>query len=131
MRRTTGLLLCLCAAMCLLSGCATIAMNATTLQEPAQLNAAGTRDYTVISSFTVHDKAGWILGLVPVNPPAGDHHDYLKTILDREIQAAGGDAVINVKLRGQNQLLDWVINIFVPFYSTRTLTVTGDIIKYD
>jgi hypothetical protein len=117
--------------MCLLSGCATIAMNATTLQEPAQLNAAGTRDYAVISSFTVHDKAGWILGLVPVNPPAGDHHDYLKTILDRETQAAGGDAVINVKLRGQNQLLDWVINIFVPFYSTRTLTVTGDIIKYD
>jgi hypothetical protein len=117
--------------MCLLSGCATIAMNATTLAEPAQMNSAGTRDYTVISSFTVHDKAGWILGLVPVNPPAGDNHDYLKIILDREIQAAGGDAVINVKLRTQHQFLDYMIAIFVPVYTTRTLTVTGDIIKYD
>lgn len=131
MRRTTGLLLCLCAAMCLLSGCATIAMNATTLPEPAQMNSAGTRDYTVISSFTVNDKAGWILGLIPVNPPAGDNHDYLKTILDREIQAAGGDAVINVKLRTQHQFLDYMIAIFVPVYTTRTLTVTGDIITYD
>ena len=131
MKRPTGLLLCLCAAMCLLSGCATIAMNTTTLPEPAQMNAAGTQDYTVISSFTVHDRAGWILGLVPVNPPAGDNHDYLKTILDQQIQAAGGDAVINVKLRGQNQFSDVMITLFVPFYNTRTLTVTGDIIKYE
>ncbi|MDH4032975.1 MAG: hypothetical protein OEV80_04165 [candidate division Zixibacteria bacterium] len=106
-------------------------MNATTLPEPAEMNAAGTANYTVISSFTVNDRAGWILGLVPVNPPAGDNHYYLKTILDREIQAAGGDAVINVTLRGQYQFTDFLIGLVLPVYSTRTLTVTGDVIKYN
>jgi len=94
------------------------------------MNAAGTRDFTVIDSFSINDKAGWIIGLVPINKPAGDHHDYLTSILETQIEQLQGDAVINVKLRTQFQILD-LLTWLVPFYTTRTVTITGDVIKYD
>ncbi len=130
MKRFIFLLLGPCMLISLLNSCATIALDSSTLLEPVQMNAAGTRDFTVIDSFSVNDKAGWILGFVPVNKPAGDGHDYLTSILEKQLKKVQGDAVINVKLRTQFQLLD-LLTWLVPFYTTRTVTITGDVIKYD
>ena len=86
---------------------------------------------SVIYSFTVDDKAGWIIFL-PVNEPAGDNQDYLATILQQQIAEAGGDAVINVKIRAQNQPIDIIAYICtLGFYQSRTVTVSGDVIKYN
>ena len=130
MKRFIVLLLGPCIVISLLTSCATIALDSSTLLEPVQMNAAGTLDFTVIDSFSVNDKAGWIFGLVPVNKPAGDGHDYLKSILKAQIEEVQGDAVINLKLRTQIQFLDF-LTWLVPFYTTRTVTITGDVIIYD
>ena len=83
-----------------------------------------------MKGFSVNDKAGWVL-FIPVNKPAGDNHDYISSILDKQIRDAGGDAAINVKIRTQNQFLDYLTFLLAPIYFTRTVTISGDIIKYD
>ncbi len=130
MKKLCAFLMLVCVLM--LSSCATIALNSNDLAEPAQLNSAGQADYTVIKSFSVNDKAGWALGLIPANKPAGDNHDYFATFLETQIREAGGDAVINVEVRAQNSIGDFLIRmVSLGFYVTRTVTVTGDIIKYN
>ncbi|MCP4569622.1 MAG: hypothetical protein GY841_18750 [FCB group bacterium] len=129
MKNLIGLILCL--ALFMFSACTTIHLDAQSLLEPVQMNAAGAEDYSVISSFVVNDKAGWVW-IVPVNKPAGDLNTYLAAILENQIQEAGGDGVINVKIRMQNQVVDYLTLIgTLGFYATRTVTITGDVIKYD
>jgi hypothetical protein len=118
-------------ALVALAGCSTVMYDARTLDPDARLNDAGEEEYTVVSSFEINDKASWLLGIVPVNKPAGDHHDYLATLLNEEIRKVGGDAVINVKLRTQNRPLDVIVGIAtLGVYAMRTATITGDVIKY-
>lgn len=130
--RIIGALL-LLAMPLVISSCATVALDATTVQQHAvSMNQADQRPYTVLSDFTIKDRGGWVIGIVPVNPPAGDNHDYLATLLQAEIDKAGGDAVINVKIKGQQNPGDFLINIVtLGFYFTRTVTVTGQVIKYN
>lgn len=126
-------LLSLAAVSCLffVSACGSIALDAGNLTEPARLNSAGEPGHTVIKSFKINDKAGWILSLFPVNKPAGDKHQYLAEILQKQINDAGGDAVINVKIRAQYQFIDILVAIGTGgIYNTRTVTITGDVIKY-
>jgi hypothetical protein len=115
-----------------LGSCATVSLDATTIQEHrVQMNEAGEPDYDVVADFTIKDKAAWVIGIVPVNKPAGDHNDYLATLLQSEIDKAGGDAVINVKIRAQNAAEDILVNIVtLGIYVPRTVTVTGQVIKY-
>ena len=129
MKKLIGLVLCL--ALLMFSACSTINLDAQRLLEPAQMNSAGAKDFTIIKSFVVNDKAGWIW-IVPVNKPAGDMNDYLADILENQIKAAGGDGVINVKIRAQNQVIDYLTIIgTLGLYTTRTVTITGDVIKYN
>lgn len=116
----------------MVASCATVALDATTVQQHSvAMNQAGQRPYTVLSDFTIKDRAGWVIGIVPVNLPAGDNHDYLATLLQNEITKAGGDAVINVKIKAQQNPGDFLINIAtLGVYVTRTVTVTGQVIKY-
>jgi hypothetical protein len=130
MKRQCVFLLLLCTLI--MSSCGTIALNSSGLAEPAQLNSAGQSNYTIIESFKVNDKAGWVLGLIPANKPAGDKHEYFAEFLDRQISEAGGDAVINVQIRTQFNIGDYLISmVTLGFYVTRTVTVTGDVIKYN
>ena len=125
---TAGILL----SLCLLCSCATIALDSSTIKDHEVLmNDDMERPYDVISDFKINDKGGWIIGIIPVNKPAGDNHDYLASLLQSQIDKAGGDAVINVKLRGQNSVGDILINVVtLGIYVPRTLTVTGQVIKY-
>jgi len=114
-----------------IASCGTIALDATSLDESVQLNDAAGRPYTVVSSFSVKDKAGWALGIIPVNKPAGDKHDYFAEFLQTQIAKAGGDAIINLRVRTQNNFLDFLITVGTGgLYATRTVTVSGDVIKY-
>ncbi len=120
------------AALIALTGCTTVLYDARSLESDASLNEPDGRTYSVVSSFEIDDKAGWVIGLIPVNKPGGDNHDYLSTLLAEEIRKAGGDAVMNVKLRSQNQPVDIVVYILTTgIYQLRTTTVTGDVIKYN
>ncbi|MCH7879136.1 MAG: hypothetical protein IH914_07475 [candidate division Zixibacteria bacterium] len=112
--------------------CATIALDATSLQESAQLNDAAGKPYMVVGSFKVNDKAGWALGLIPANKPAGDNHGYFAEFLQTQIAKFGGDAVINLRVREQHNFGDILIILVTGgLYVTRTVTVSGDVIKYN
>lgn len=115
-----------------LGSCATIALDSSTIREQeVKMNAAGDREYDVIADFEVKDKAAWIIGIVPVNKPAGDNHDYLASIIQAEIDKAGGDAAINVKIKAQNTVGDILIQfVTLGIYYPRTVTVSGQIITY-
>lgn len=115
-----------------LGSCTTIALDSSTIREQeVKMNAAGDREYDVIADFEVKDKAAWILGIVPVNKPAGDNHDYLATLIQAEIDKAGGDAAINVKIKAQNTAGDFLIQLItLGIYFPRTVTVSGQIITY-
>ena len=127
----TGLSVFLTLGLLSLCSCATVNLDTQSLSQPIQMNAGTDQGYTVIKSFTVNDKAGWVL-IIPANEPAGDNQDYLAEILRNQIAAAGGDAAINVTIRVQSQPLDYVTMIATfGLYTTRTVTVTGDIIKYN
>lgn len=130
MKKLCVVLMLLC--MLIMSSCSTIALNSTTLADPAQMNSAGQSNYTIIKSFKVNDKAGWALGLIPANKPAGDNHEYFAVFLERQISEAGGDAIINLQIRTQYNIGDFLISLVTfGFYATRTVTVTGDVIKYN
>jgi hypothetical protein len=114
------------------SSCGTIALDATTLQESAQLNDSAGKPYTILKSFSVNDKAGWALGIIPANKPAGDKHDYFTEFLEKQISEVGGDAVINLRVRTQGNFGDFLISVgTLGLYVTRTVTVSGDVIKYN
>ena len=122
----------LCIGLLFISSCATIGLDATSLQQAASVNDTEDQPYTVLKSFKITDKAGWALGIIPANKPAGDKHDYFKTMLEDQILDAGGDAIINLHIRTQNSFGDILITVFTGgLYVTRTVTVTGDIIKYN
>ena len=122
----------LCIGLLFISSCATIGQDATSLQQAASVNDTEDQPYTVLKSFKITDKAGWALGVIPVNKPAGDKHDYFKTMLEDQILDVGGDAIINLHIRTQNSFGDILITILTGgFYVTRTVTVTGDVIKYN
>ena len=115
----------------LIGSCATINLDATTIQENSvSMNRSGA-EYDVVSDFEIRDKAAWVIGIVPVNRPAGDHHDYLANLLQSEIDKAGGDAVINVKIMAQNRAEDVLVNIVtLGIYVPRTVTITGQVVRY-
>lgn len=130
MKRQLIALVMMCALF--ISSCTTISFYADDLEQPASVSSSGsTLKYEVIDSFKINDKAGHLLGIIPVNQPAGDHHTHLSSLLSEQIAKAGGDAVINLKIRAQFQFTDYLVNLVtLGFYLTRTVTVTGDIIKY-
>jgi len=116
----------------ILSSCATVNLNASTVEKPVKMNMAGEKSYTVVKEFTIKDKAGWVLGIVPVNKPGGDNQDYLAQLLRDQITTAGGDAVVDVQIKAQNGFDDILINIVsLGVYATRTVTITGKVIKYN
>ena len=122
----------LCIGLLFISSCATIGLDATSLQQAASVNDTEDQPYTVLKSFKITDKAGWALGIIPANKPAGDEHDYFKIMLEDQILDAGGDAIINLHIRTQFNFGDFLINIAtLGLYLTRTVTVTGDVIKYN
>lgn len=128
--RTILVSLLLLISAALVSSCATINLDATTIQEHSvSMNRVGS-EYEVVSDFEIRDKAAWVIGIVPVNRPAGDHHDYLANLLQAEIDKAGGDAVINVKIMAQNRAEDVLVNIVtLGIYVPRTVTITGQVVR--
>ena len=121
----------LCCGALFVSSCATISLDASNLQEHTAVNNVDTAPYTVVKSFKFNDKAGWAIGFIPANKPAGDHHNYFEDMLDKQIRDAGGDAIINLRIRAQRNVGDFFIALgTLGLYETRTVTITGDVIKY-
>jgi hypothetical protein len=96
------------------------------------LNSGGALVYTTIGSFSVEDKAGWVLGIIPVNKPAGSGHTYFKEMLIEQISGIGGEGSIKITIQTQLKFEDYLISIVtLGVYQTRTVEIRGDVVKYE
>lgn len=137
------------------TGCMTVELSSNS-SDAIMMSGEPNRDYTIVRSFSVPQK-GWfaLFDLVTVNNP-----NVQKTLND-ELKRSGGDAIINVSIQGQTTFTDALIpigmnlagtllgmaiapdpslgtaygslvgSLAAAMLSTRTYTVSGDVIRYN
>ena len=112
----------------LLVGCYTQTYLAPTIDKPAMLSGAASvkNEYTVVKRFSIQDRSGWfIAGLIPSG------HTNVNDLLKNEVVASGGDAVINLKITSQYDVVDILISALTGgIYNTRATHLEGEVIKY-
>lgn len=139
------------------AGCATTTVNLKSRSStPVMMSGMPDREYSVVRSFE-ESRKGWftIFGLVTLSSPSVD------SVIDAEMKRAGGDAVINVEIKGSNTWLDSAVpygmmaigytigmavsedpytgitvgsslgSVMVGLLTSRTYTISGDVIRYD
>ena len=112
-----------------LCGCFSQQYVAGISEAPVKMSGAKAekQEYSVLKSFKVVDRSGWfILGLIPSG------HTDIDKIVKEQVLAAGGDAVINLKIKTQYDFVDIIITALVGgIYNTRVTHLEGDVIKYN
>jgi len=84
------------------------------------------RPYRVVRHFSEDTKAFYVLFDL-----ATIHEPQIEKIINRELQAAGGDAVVNLQLKHQFKFLDLLLRFIAePFFGSSTVTVEGDVAKF-
>ncbi len=133
----------------ILSGCMTVNMDAKG-EIPVSMSGEQVRSYRVVRSFQETDHAWFTLWDLVTFDDAE-----VRRVVYREVNNAGGDAAINVSIKGETTFVDGLIPIGVgvgtalivsainPFaapyvssvaaamLSRRSFTVSGDIIVYE
>ena len=111
----------------LLSGCAKINMTALNVDKAVFMSGKPTeKPYDVVRHFSQETKGMYLaFDLATIREPE------VEKILNQELKAADGDAVINLQLKHQFSFVDGLIRVLTePLFGTSTVTVEGDIIKY-
>ena len=97
-------------------------------------------DFKIVKHFS-KELRGWftVFNLVTISNPD------VQRLIQNELQATGGDAVINVSIKGQTTFIDGLIPVGVSVIGSlispygfalgyligaRTYTIEGDVIKY-
>ena len=122
-------------------GCATVHLTAIGIKKPAAMTSNVNKEFTIVRHFS-RDLRGYftIFNLVTISNPN------VSKVIEEEITAGQGDAVINIAIKGQTTFIDGAVPvllgilgaIIVPPYGVyasnlvgmRTYTVEGDVIKY-
>ena len=129
------------ASLLLFAGCATVYLTAEGVDKPAAMTASVNKKFTIVKHFREDLKAYFtIFDLVTISNPDVDK------LIRSELVAAQGDAIINIRVRGQTTFIDGLIPVglgvigalLAPPYGVyassligvRTYTVEGDVIKY-
>lgn len=123
-------------------GCMTVNLTSEGIDKPVSMtNNVNQQNFTVIKHIKRDVKGIFTLfNLVTISDTK------INDILRSELQASQGDAVINVKIKGQTTLVDGAIPLAATFVGSlispvvgflaaymiglRTYTVEGDIIRY-
>lgn len=116
-----------------LVGCETYSFTNMAMKSP---NTPG-GSYDTVGSFSKTGMSTWmIFGLVPTGGAAGKDSPWTVEMVQPEIDAAGGNAAVNVSItRGSffhPQSITAMIITYATFwfFSAKTYTISGDIIKY-
>lgn len=125
-------------AVVLFTGCQTITYDALLFDEVASLNGGALpSEYTVVGKFTYSTRASFTaFDLITL------HHPEIIAELNKTLKVNDGDAVINLSICEENDIVDILINIFVnslstaafktsiDLFSTRSVVIRGDVVKY-
>jgi hypothetical protein len=123
------------------TGCMTVPLSSGSVYKPIAMSGNINKKFNVIKHFKSDFKSWFTLfNLVQLNDPK------VTEILNNELNATQGDAIINVKLEGQTTFVDGLIPVIVGVIGTiaappyggyassligaRTYTVEGDVVKY-
>ena len=124
--RTVGTAV-LAAAALLLSGCATITYDADTIEGLVAMNRiAEAGDYERIGTFEESSRVVFVIS-------------QLITLFDADLEDAvrdqleewGGDAVINLRIHEENDIVDVLIGgLTSGWVNTRSVTLQGDVVRW-
>ncbi len=128
-------------SMFALAGCETVMLTAEGIPQPASMTGNVNKKYTIVKHFSRSLK-GWfmVFDLITVSNPS------VQKLVHNEILSAQGDAVINIRIKGQTTFWDDVPPVVLSvvgtlvappwgslagdIVSSRTFTVSGDVIRY-
>lgn len=106
----------------IIAGCATLPLDAPQVDKPISMSPKVGFDYNVQKHFRVDKKAIWLFALATLSTPD------IGAITNRE--AAGADAVVNLKIQKQMTVVDWLISALTwGVIYTETVTIEGDAVK--
>ena len=116
-----------------LAGCETYSFTNLTMKGPETQGGS----YETVGSFEKTDMSGWMLfGLVPLSGAAGKNSTWTVDMVQPEIDAAGGNAAVNVSITPGKffhpQTITAKIITYFTFwvFSAKTYTISGNIIRY-
>ena len=136
-----GLHLILCLFCLLFISCSTVHLTSGGFNRPASMNSIINEKYEVVKHFSVETKGWFTLASLYTFKDTN-----VQKILQNELDSVQGDAIVNVKIKGQTTFVDSVlpmglycvaiaVNPYLAFVSfmiptSRTYTIEGDVIKY-
>ena len=134
MKSSISLILPLCLLFPTLA-CTTYSFDAFRGTCSIQMDNQSKREYTVKRKFQIEDKAGWFIGLIPVNEPAGGDEDYLIDLVAYEVRKTfdldhSRAGVMNLEIEVKNDVVDYLLWLF-PWYETETVVITGEVVEFD
>lgn len=111
----------------LISGCARINLTAMSLDKTVMMTGQPGRPYTVIRHFSDSTKAMYLVfDLATIREPE------VEKLIQRQLKATGGDAVINVEIEHQFSFVDSLVRVIAePVFGMSSVKVEGDVIKYN
>ena len=136
-----GVHLVLCLFSLLFIGCSTVHLTSGGFNRPASMNNITNEKFGVVKHFSVETKGWFTLASLYTFKDTN-----IQKILQNELDSVQGDAIVNVKIKGQTTFVDSVlpmglycvaiaVNPYLAFVSfmiptSRTYTIEGDVIKY-
>lgn len=122
----------------LFTGCQTITYDALLFDQVASLNKGNLpAEYTIVGKFSYSTRASFTAyDLITL------HHPEIVAEMSKALKVNDGDAVINLSIVEENDIVDILINIFVnslttaafktniDVFSTRSIEITGDVVTF-
>ena len=131
----------LCLFCLLFISCSTVHLTSGGFNRPASMNNITNEKFGVVKHFSVETKGWFTLASLYTFKDTNVHK-----LLQNELDSVQGDAIVNVKIKGQTTFVDSVlpmglycvaiaVNPYLAFVSfmiptSRTYTIEGDVIKY-
>jgi len=119
------LLITLATAMLAMNGCTTVYVNGSGATKPVALTASAEEPFNTVGHFHCAKRAWYVLwGLLPISQP---------DVGQVASSASGtGNAVVNLSVMTQYDLLDVLIDVVLGFatITTRSVAIEGDIARY-
>ncbi len=109
------------------SGCMTVRLSSMGVDKPVMMTGAEVeRDYALVRNFSRNLKGYFLIAhLVTLSDPK------VQEVIREEINAANGDAAVNVTIKGQTTIVDGLASLLTySLFGMRTYTIEGDIIVY-